>query len=343
MSQIRMLKWFKPGNRLMPVHRSWNTEALNFDRSSFMNKKTRLAEGLASRTDGRAPLKAKGLIRFIDRHKQMHRMGYFSLESRMDMIHKRVEAKVTDFERILMSEVADAEIDERNKMHRKRTDTPLMDENPYSVAFDYRMGSRTPLPDTTPIIATRMRFISEKEVADAISKIARRYPTIGDILQLLELDTQGKATGALLDKHGEVFRHLELFCRCVAAQEGMRQHVARRNLQGQLTTEANGNRVYALPGCYRLSKAASVNHHPGFSSPGLVDPGSYGAWGWYNSDFGTDPSLLQNRDNSYTLAKVRGGDHFENRSYRGQYTRNIHGGRNLSKKPVGRHASGVSK
>ena len=316
-------------HRLLPIQDSWFKDSLDVNNTAWVGKKQRLAEGLVNK---KRPLLAKGWVGKIDRDQRMDTMGSVPLSKRLYQMSQKEGAKQTMFERYVLTDLAEREIDERHDQHRKATDVPLMDENPYSTGVDYRMGGHTRLVDLVPIIATRMRFATPAAVATVVSRLAKKYPTVGDLLTLIHLDRNGAATGMLLDKHGEIFRHIELFARCVGAQEEMRRHLSRSNLQGKFRSEVNGDRVYALPGTYRLSRGSAVKHTPGFSGDSLVDTGSYGAWGWFSSDFGRDPAKFKKSGRQPLVQGARGSEAFLLGTKGASRTlRTFYGGRVLAK------------
>eukprot|EP00754_Rhynchopus_humris_P039937 Rhum_TRINITY_DN23012_c0_g1::Rhum_TRINITY_DN23012_c0_g1_i1::g.176854::m.176854 len=317
------------------------TTPLDIDNTSFMSKSMRLASAL---TKGSGLGKARLVSRYIDAEKDVNIAKTLRLSGRIGKIRNDAYAARTPFVNHIMAEATRREIQTRNTNFRKHSDKLMPDENPYSTGFDYRMGMGTPLTDLLPLLRQKMNsshlgnqkrerqrahrrsgggsaaadtttraVVASKEEEDAagatVAALAERYPTVGDLMWELEQDVHGVKTGGLLDAHGPAFTHVELCCRAIQGQEKMRRYVARSNAQGQLAA-AHDTRVYALKGCYSLSRG--VRQPPGYSTNTVKDPAAYGPWGWFESDFGTDIKLgTESLEGRSGVAKYRGAGEYQ--------------------------------
>ena len=333
-------------NQYKAFNQDPRTTPLKVDNTSFMSKKERLASAL---TRGSGLGKAQMLSRYIDGEKDVRNTKIMHLASRVARIRHHAKIDRTHFVKHVMSEVTRKEINTRNANFRKQSDKLMPDENPYSTGFDYRMGMGTPLLDLLPLLRQKMNSShhasskrerqrshsrgggggggaaapdtttravvaseEEQDVAGAtVAALAVKYPTVGDLMWVLEHDVHGVKTGGMLDAHGAAFTHVELLCRAIQGQEKMRRYVARSNAQGQFA-EAHDTRVYALKGCYSLSRGGSVQQRPGYSTGIVKDPAAFGPWRWYESDFGTDVNLgLDTLAGRSGLAKFRGAEEYQ--------------------------------
>eukprot|EP01059_Diplonema_ambulator_P018759 TRINITY_DN31365_c0_g1_i1.p1 TRINITY_DN31365_c0_g1~~TRINITY_DN31365_c0_g1_i1.p1 ORF type:complete len:339 (+),score=94.58 TRINITY_DN31365_c0_g1_i1:31-1017(+) len=272
--------------KIMNLASAYNKDSFNQVIDSWQGHKQNVAEVLAG-----GPLRAKHVIHKLSDERDINKTSVnpFYLHQKVKSMFGHARAKRTLFEKEIMDEVNFKEQNTRVNSQRKRSDMPLLDENPYSNGYDYRMGADTAILDLKPILASKIHFATDIEIEKCLRWLHTKYFTVGRFANAVMKDYQGGTVVKLLDTYGDVYRHVELLSRLIISQEALRKSIVEKNRKQKLTHQYGG-RIYALPGCYRISRKAP-HHVPPTEIP--EDPSSYGPWKWYESDFGTDIARLK--------------------------------------------------